>query len=118
MAWFCGKTCLAKQWQTGGVFEIIFKPVLQWHLVLLVKEKIHTSPLKDCSDYTPRNMVIQRTVMSVHSKHVNIRDIHLDNPVTISIEMPRHPSKTALRVLTFEVELLLNDLSPCSRSDD
>lgn len=118
MAWFCGKTCLAKQWQTGGVFEIIFKPVLQWHLVLLVKEKIHTSPLKDCSDYTPRNMAIQRTVMSVHSKHVNIRDIHLDNPVTISIEMPRHPSKTALRVLTFEVELLLNDLSPCSRSDD
>ncbi|CAM4726711.1 unnamed protein product [Leuciscus chuanchicus] len=62
-------------------------------------------------------MAIQRTVMSVQSKHVNIRDIHPDNPVIISIEMPHHPSKTALRVLIFEVELLLNDLSPCSRDE-
>lgn len=45
--------------------------------------------MKGCCDYKSfkrnilRNMAIQRTVMSANnSKHVNIRDIHLDNPDT------------------------------------
>lgn len=73
MVWFWGETCLTEQWKTG-IFEISFNQFLQWHLVLLVEEEIHTL-MKGCCDYKSFKRNILRNRYS--QKHGYSKNSHV-----------------------------------------